>query len=74
MGTVSLTTIVSCEAEDESSLLSLVEFDDKIGFSFEFELAELFTFDNDDEHFCRLFMCFKSWSTIFNSFDKDSMA
>jgi hypothetical protein len=33
------------------------------------------TFNNDDdeEYFCRLFICFKSWSKIFNSFVNDSI-
>ena len=53
--------VVSFDVEEKSSLLSLAEFDRRIGLSFE---LELFTFDvdedNDDEHFCRLFICFKS--------------
>jgi hypothetical protein len=50
LGTVSLTIVVSFDAEDNSSLISIVEFNDKIGLSFEFEFIGLFTFDNNDEH------------------------
>lgn len=49
--------VVSLDVEENSSLISFVEFDERIGLS-----LELFTLDvdDDDEHFCRLCMCFKS--------------
>ncbi len=77
LGTLSLTIVISFDDDDgdKSSLSVFVEFDDKIGLSFEFVFVGIFTFNDDnDEHFCLLFICFKSWSTIFNSFDKDSIA
>src|SRR5689334_193084 len=47
LGTVSLTIVVSFDVEDNSSLISIVEFDDKIGLSFEFVFVGIFTFDNN---------------------------
>ena len=66
MGTVSLTMVGSFDVDENSSLASLLELEDRIGLSFELELLGLFTLDVDDddddneEHFCRLCMCFKS--------------
>jgi hypothetical protein len=42
--------------------LLLVAVDEKIGLPFEFLFVAVLTFNNDDdeEYFCRLFICFKS--------------
>lgn len=57
VGTVSLTIVVSLDEESESSSLMLrLASVDELGLSFVVEGVVAF----DDEHFCRLCMCFKS--------------
>lgn len=65
-GTVSLTTAVSFDEEDDddnASSVILFEFDDTKELlsliCLKFPSIETFIVD-DDEHFCRLFICFKS--------------
>ncbi len=57
-----MTRVVSFDDDnDKSSLILLREFDDdKIGLSFEFEFIGILLFDDEEEHFCRLVIWFKS--------------
>lgn len=76
LGTLSLTMVMSLD-DESSSLLLLTESVDNNGLSSIVVFELLLLVESAalvDEHFCRLFICFKSLSTMCSSLERDSIA